>query len=138
MLAIDEKRKQVEVCQKLIDVMNKIIPSKSQKEENKKLRFRFRRNRKNRVNEEGVDNDNDKNLDGDQEPTPIEELLEYLYEKYTDLFKIDGDTKDRMMLELEPTLTVIDNIPDELLERCTKPREKAKRDAEIQTLMTMN
>ena len=119
---IRTKNAQMDACNKLMNIMNQMIKTKDGT--SSKPVFKRRR----------IGQDND---DGSQ-PTAIEELLDYLYKHYTELFVISGDTKQTMMLELPSVIKIIDDIPDELLERCTRPPESDKNDASVQTTMAMD
>lgn len=104
MLAINEKKPQIEACQKLINVMRKIIPDKKKPEshgEVQKLKFRFRK-RKDEAQAAGAEEAKGagddviiygKDSKPAPEPTAIDELLEYLYTNYSELFIITGEEK---------------------------------------------
>ena len=121
--------------------MRHVIPSKKESESALK-KFKFKKRRKNDQKEDDLQGENLEDViignKSAQNTLAIDELLEYLYEQYSELFVITGEVKDRIMLEKEQVLKVIDNIPEEMLERCIKPPEIDKSHAEIQTLMTMN
>ena len=148
MLAINEKRPQIEACQKLINVMRKIIPDSKKNETAggaQKLKFRFRKRKGDEKAGEGeeakIEEDviiYGKNSKQSSEPTAIDELLEYLYSNYSELFIITGEEKKRVMLEKEQVLKVLDDIPEELLERWLVPPKGECNDIEIQTLLSLN
>jgi len=126
--------------------MKRIIPYKNKDEDIGQIMLKFRRRRKkNTTGEENQENEEQPDViihssKNKKQPdvTAIDELLEYLYENLTELFIITGETKDRVMLERESVLKVVDNIPDELLEKCNIPPEKEKADIELQTLLIMD
>lgn len=104
MIAINEKKPQIEACQKLINVMRKIIPTKKKTEAPgiiQKLKFRFRKKKddsKEPEAEEGKEGQENvfiygKNSKPEPEPTAIDELLEYLYTNFSELFVITGEEK---------------------------------------------
>jgi hypothetical protein len=121
-LAINEKQPQIDACQKLINVMRRIIPERTKKNDSPKL-LKFRRRRKKKdeaAEEEKVADVPDVILIGKKQKakiSPVESLIEYLYEKYSNLFVIPSGEKDIMMLEKEQVLKILDEIPDELIEK---------------------
>ena len=142
LLAMNEKKPQMDACQKLINIMKRVIPSKKKEVEAAPRKLRFKKRRKNDQQDE-TQGENQEDViifgsKGIQDTAAIDELLEYLYEQYSELFVITGEVKDRIMLEKEQVLKVIDDIPEEMLERCMKPPEIDKSHVEVQTLMTMN
>lgn len=148
MLAINEKQPQIEACQKLINIMRKMIPSKDKDTSLKLTKFRLRRRkRKTGDTEAGIEDEADE-LKKDvillgkgvklDEPTAVDELLDYLYEQYSDLFVINGETKDGLMLSKEAVLRVLDDIPEDLLEKLLVPPPKDSCDIELQTVLTLN
>lgn len=121
-LAINEKQPQIDACQKLINAMKKIIPEKSKKNDSPKLlKIRHRRKKKTEeVEERKEENLPDVILVGKKQKakiSPVETLIEYLYENYSNLFVVSSGEKDMMMLEKEQVLKVLDEIPDELIEK---------------------
>lgn len=145
--ALKEKKPQMEACQKLINVMRKMIPTK-EKGVAKVFKFRLRRRKRKGENAEDEENEEitgsqkdviimGKKKKKDDGPTAVDELMEYLYDNYTELFDIAGEEKERAMLDKEQVLKILDDIPDELLEKCLVPPKKPSAEIEIQTMMTM-
>ncbi|CAI2362930.1 unnamed protein product [Moneuplotes crassus] len=133
LLALKEKKPQMESCQKLLNIINRIFKNKQKENEGLNLR-KFRMWRKNRKRESGLGVEDEKD---DDEPTAVDELLEYLYENYTELFVINGEEKDRIMIEKEAALKVLDEIPEDLIKKLLIPPAKDARTVELQTVMTM-
>ena len=103
MLAINEKRPQIEACQKLINVMRKIIPDTKKNDTvggAQKLKFRFKKRKGDNKAGDGDEAkaEEDVIIYGKstmqvQEPSAIDELLEYLYSNYWELFVVTGEEK---------------------------------------------
>lgn len=115
------KKNQMKVVEKLMNVMQRLIVTKERGPAKMKFKKRF----------EGED-------DTDYMPSAINELLKYLYVNLTHLFNVENITKDRLMIELESIYHILDEIPDELLERCSQPPQLYKKDQQCQTAFTMN
>jgi len=138
---LNEKKPQMEACQKLINVMRKIIPTKKPGGP-KMLKFKLRRKKKNKLEEEEVveEKGQDVIISGKKPkpPSPFDLLMEYLYDNYIELFVILGEEKDRVMLEKETVLKVLDDIPEDLIERLLVPPPKDSANMGLQTVLTMN
>jgi len=138
----------MEACFKILKIIKRILKNKEKSNQGNQLKkFRLWRKKRTKKNKKGDDSEEEKEgediilLGKDtkkEEPTAVDELLEYLYTNFTELFVIDGEEKDRIMLEKETTLKVLDEIPEDLLDRILIPPPKDAKTVELQTIMTMN
>ncbi|CAI2367808.1 unnamed protein product [Moneuplotes crassus] len=139
--AWNEKKPQMETCQKLLNIINRILKQKEKERKGVDLsKFRmWRKNRKKKASSEEPEFEEDIILQGKkkEEPRAVDELLEYLYTNYTELFVINGEEKDRIMLEKEEVFRVLDEIPETLIKKLLVPPPKDAQTIEIQTDMTM-
>ena len=124
-LILNEKKKQVQAFKILTSMMRTIIPSDADPDGKFFTRFKKRGVVARAIND-GLD------------PRPINDLLAYLYKEYSDLFLIKDVLKDKVLLNREDVLKIIDEIPESLLLRCLKPPKKKANHVEIQTSLTMD
>ena len=122
-LILKEKHKQVQAFKILTSMMRTIIPASS----DDKFLTRFKRR--------GVI---EKAANDGLDPRPVNDLLINLYREYSDLFIINDVQKDKVILNREDVLKIIDEIPESILVRLLKQPNKKTTDVEVQTGLTMD
>ena len=89
------KEAQISACQRMMTVMSSMIM----------------------IKDGGMSKTNFKGRGLGENSAGIDELLKYLYEKFTDLFRVGPKTEESVNLTLKSVLQVLDDIPDELLRK---------------------